>query len=208
MNKGKMYSNFNKSALCAVLVFLSAVYGSPLSRMRRSSTSSSQQDGPFSRCSNTSSLTYPQLYYPATTTVPVHAFDTSLLSQTNYNTESEIPHKECPYNKVPTDYSLSESGLCPFDFYEDYQADRIPATIMKARCRPTCTTCIDPFDNTQTSTLGCEEVMYTMKAMRKVGCEGSVFQFEQYDEIFPVACICQRTVRPSTNPGPGGLPPN
>ncbi|XP_033124316.1 uncharacterized protein LOC117122728 [Anneissia japonica] len=207
MKKDKMHSTFN-SILGAVFVFLSATScgGSPVLRTRHSSMSSDQHDGPFSRCSNTSSLTYPQLYYPATNTVPVHAFDTSLLSQTNYNTESEIPHKECPY-KVPTDYSLSESGLCPFDFYEDYQADRIPAKIMKVRCRPTCTTCIDPFDNTQTSTLACKEVMYTMKAMRKVGCEGSIVQFEQYDEIIPVACICQRTVRPSTNPGPGGLPP-
>ncbi|XP_071964853.1 uncharacterized protein [Antedon mediterranea] len=197
-----------KLVLCTLVFNMAMVSGNPLSsRLRRSISSTANQDGPYSTCSNTTSLER-TMYYPQTTIIPVHAFDVSLLLPGDYDTQSSIPNRECPYNQAPTDYSLSESGLCPFDYYEDYQSDRIPARIMKARCRPSCTTCIDPFTNKQTSALQCKEVTYTMTVMKKVGCEGDVFKYEQYTEEFPVACVCQRTVRPQPpRRDDTGLPP-
>ncbi|XP_060554461.1 interleukin 17-like protein [Ruditapes philippinarum] len=94
-------------------------------------------------------------------------------------------------------HSSNEISSCPWYHIIEFDSDRIPLTLLKARC--TCVNCLVPMRNgyrrDRNATSGsCKEVSYHMPVIRR-HCVGGEFQYRIAIENIPVGCTCQRCNR-------------
>ena len=95
------------------------------------------------------------------------------------------------------EYSSNEMSSCPWYYVIEFDSDRMPLTLLKARC--TCVNCLVPVRNgykrDRNATSGsCTEVSYHMPVIRRVCIRGE-FQYRIAIENIPVGCTCQRCNR-------------
>lgn len=93
--------------------------------------------------------------------------------------------------------STSEMSSCPWYFVLEVDNDRIPSTVLKAKC--TCSRCMVPtrygFKRDRTHSIGyCKEVRYYMPVIQR-RCNVGVYQYQIAIENIPVGCACKRCNR-------------
>ncbi|XP_045172412.1 interleukin 17-like protein [Mercenaria mercenaria] len=94
-------------------------------------------------------------------------------------------------------HTTSEMSSCPWYYNLEFDSDRIPLTVLKARC--SCVNCLVPMRNgykRDPNSAGgyCQEVSYHMPVIRR-DCVGEEFRYRIVIENIPVGCTCQRCNR-------------
>jgi hypothetical protein len=85
----------------------------------------------------------------------------------------------------------SRMSLCPTYSAVDVDVNRIPKKIVQRRCK--CVNCLPVFD----SSLGsrafsrCVPTFQYQKVLRRVGCQGGLYQYKPVMEPFVVGCSCK-----------------
>ncbi|XP_072051778.1 interleukin-17C-like [Amphiura filiformis] len=101
------------------------------------------------------------------------------ITKKEYFVESAKP--PCPSGK-PVGTELNDVASCPWDFTDDYDEDRIPAVIKKARCL--CENCNGRFD------MGCKEIKQPIKVFKKDICTKGYQMYRMETINVPVGCAC------------------
>lgn len=77
--------------------------------------------------------------------------------------------------------TINNIALCPFSYYRNYDVNRVPRTLLEARC-----TCEEPG---LAGTL-CQEVVYHVRVVRRSGCGADgYFTYRAVYEPVSVACV-------------------
>ncbi|XP_072045635.1 uncharacterized protein [Amphiura filiformis] len=100
-----------------------------------------------------------------------------------FNTRRD--HYEEPGKMSCTEAHKQPSNVvasCPWDSVYDYNENRIPAYIKKARCL--CENCMDREDR------GCQEIKHPIKVWTKDNCTDGYQMYRMETIQVPVACIC------------------
>ncbi|KAK7487822.1 hypothetical protein BaRGS_00020963 [Batillaria attramentaria] len=85
---------------------------------------------------------------------------------------------------------------CPMTYVINYDANRVPRTLMEANC--TCSECqgLTPTPTQGTrptpSILGCEPINFYTKVLRKQGCNNHVAVYVEVWEPVTVGCACRK----------------
>lgn len=93
--------------------------------------------------------------------------------------------------------SASEMSSCPWYYVLEVDKDRIPSTVLKAKC--SCSRCMVPtrygYKRDRTKSIGnCKEVRYYMPIIRR-HCDAGVYRYQIAIENMPVGCTCKRCNR-------------
>lgn len=81
-------------------------------------------------------------------------------------------------------------SLCPWYYQTDYQEDRFPAIISKAKCR--CKHCLNPTTSMIDRDLSCRPIKYRMPILKLAGCVEGLLKYNMTSVEVPVACACMR----------------
>ena len=90
----------------------------------------------------------------------------------------------------------NEQSTCPWYVYLDYDSERIPQIIAKARC--TCTMCIGVMDSSNNGPGRCEPVDSFRTVLRRCKNDSDCVYYVDVEAV-PVGCSCNRVVNNRTN---------
>ena len=80
---------------------------------------------------------------------------------------------------------ISQRSTCPYYYRVNIDVNRYPSRITEAKC--SCVSCLNAKGD---STLGCEEVKYFIRVLRRTGCVNGVYVYTPKIETLNVGCTC------------------
>ncbi|XP_038057112.1 interleukin-17D-like [Patiria miniata] len=110
-------------------------------------------------------------------------------------------NETCPVGDLVQDHwPKSRSATCPWQYVNDYNPNRFPASISQAVCSCARQGCLDPYTSEPRPDLQCSPVSYTVPVLRRGDCVDGVSDIYQDFESVSVACACMRPVMPPVMP--------
>ena len=88
---------------------------------------------------------------------------------------------------------INYKSTCPWYVYLDYDVDRLPQAMAKAKC--SCKKCFNVFSSRRNSEKGsCEKIKSYVPVIRRQCSINMVYEYAVYMEMVPVGCTCKRNV--------------
>lgn len=84
-----------------------------------------------------------------------------------------------------TDDTINSVSSCPWHYVLNVDPNRIPQSIVEARCNCRNRPCVGGSGNSR-----CEPLKYNIRVLRKYGCEDGVFLYKRTFETITVGCTC------------------
>ncbi|PIK36075.1 putative interleukin-17D-like [Apostichopus japonicus] len=108
----------------------------------------------------------------------------------SYSTDAQT--RSCREGIPPRKYLVDpmSNSMCPWYYENEYEADRFPAVISKARCR--CVSCLNPITSRLDRHLTCRPIKYRMNVLKLSGCVEGLLKYNVTTIDVPVACACMR----------------
>jgi hypothetical protein len=103
-------------------------------------------------------------------------------------TTTRIPGYSTACRRYSNSYNINAASSCPWHYVLNVDPNRIPGSIIEAKCNCRNRPCVNGGGNSQ-----CEPLKYNIRVLRKYGCENGKFLYKRTSERITVGCTCVTT---------------